>query len=304
MIRTRLEPSANYRSVFLNGKTIRMPLDSRKPITELRYPEFYDVAFGNKCVTGGNGRKDPQSACYYCYASAHAGGKHYADIPDKIDRFFGRMTDNQRPFQVAIGGSQEPLEHPQFWDGVQRFKSLNIVPNYTTNGVLVTDRAIELTKELCGGVAVTLHPHLELFWRRALTKLTQAKIRTNVHFIVSDFASIQRLKSLYQEYQGSIEYFVLLPYMNVGFASGINAKQIDYASLEPWLDTVFGNGDIAFGANFYPFLREVKKWDVSLYEPEIMSKYLVMNDDMKLYNNSFDLREVEWNDGVVIQNAA
>jgi len=259
MIRTRIEPSANYRPVFLNGKTIRMPIDPAKPVTELRFPEFYDVAFGNKCVTGGNGRKDPKNACYYCYASAHAGGKHYTDIVGKINRFFGQMSDNQRPTQVAIGGSQEPLEHPQFWEGVREFKALNIVPNYTTNGVLVTDRVIELTKGLCGGVAVTLHPHLEVFWRRALDKLSAAKIRTNVHFIVSDTESINRLKLLYEEYKGKVEYFVLLPYMNVGFAGGENAKTIDYESLEPWLDKIFGAGDIAFGANFYPFLKKIKK---------------------------------------------
>jgi hypothetical protein len=303
MIRTRSEPAANYRSVFLNGKTIRMPIDPRKPVTELRYPEFYDIAFGNKCVTGGNGRKDPKSACYYCYASAHAGGKHYDNIVDKTRRFFGNMDRDKRPYQVAIGGSQEPLEHPDFWDAVRMFKALDIVPNYTTNGVLVTDRAIALTKELCGGVAVTLHPHLELFWRRALVKLTHAGVRTNVHFIVSDTESVNRLKGLYDEYRDKAEYFVLLPYMNVGFAGGENAKEIDYASLEPWLDSVFGAGNIAFGANFYPFLKTARKWDVSLYEPEIMSKYLVMDDDMKVYNNSFDLREVPWRDGVVLESS-
>jgi hypothetical protein len=222
----------------------------------------------------------------------------------KINRFFGNMDRAKRPYQVAIGGSQEPLEHPEFWDGVRAFREQGIVPNYTTNGVLVTDRAVEKTLELCGGVAVTLHPHLELFWRRALIKLTKAKVRTNVHFIVSDTTSIERLKALYAEYHGIVEYFVLLPYMNVGFAGGANSKTIDYQSLDPWLDTVFHNGDIAFGANFYPFLKQVKKWDVSLYEPEIMSKYLILNDSMTMYNNSFDLKEVMWDDGVVLKKAA
>lgn len=52
LIKTRREETANYSSVFFNGKTIRNPIDSTKPITELKYPEFYDVSLGNKCETG------------------------------------------------------------------------------------------------------------------------------------------------------------------------------------------------------------------------------------------------------------
>ena len=281
-IRKRIEPSANYSAVFLDGKTLRIPLNPKLQINELKFPEFYDLSFGNKCVTG---------KCPWCYAKGNPKGKHYNDIVGKIKRYFGAMTENQRPFQVAIGGEQEPLEHPEFWKAVEALKELDIVPNYTTNGVPFNDEVVEMTKKYCGGVAITMHPHLETHWRKAIDLATKNKLKTNIHFIVSDEESVDKLINLYNEYNGKIDYFVLLPHMNVGFAEK-NPKTIAYDKMEKWLDTVHDFANIAFGANFYKFLKPLKKWDVSLYPPEILSKYLIMDDEMGLYNNSFEKKRV------------
>lgn len=277
MLKKRTEKKSNYSAIFLNGKTIRIPLDQNLPITELEYPEFYDLSFGDKCDTG---------KCSWCYAKGNPKGRHYSNIVEKIKNYFGSMDLNQRPFQVAIGGQQEPLEHPEFWDAVKTLKDLDIVPNYTTNGVLFDDKAAELTKEYCGGVAITLHPHLEVYWKEAINTAIKHNIKTNLHFVVSDKDSIIELNEIYSTYGGLVDYFVLLPHMNVGYAEK-NPKKIDYESLENWLDKTDPK-NIAFGANFYEFLNKTKKWDVSLYPPEILSKYLVL-DNMKLYNSSFEL---------------
>lgn len=283
----RVEPQANYSAVFFNGRTIRTPIDPRKPITELHFPEFYDLSPGNKCSGG----------CSYCYAGALKQGKHYTNLAKKVEDFFGRMTQNQRPFQVAIGGEQEPLENPEFWDMCAALRSLNIVPNYTTNGMFVNDKNIELTLKYSGNAAVTMHAHLEKFWRRALKRFSEAGVRLNVHVIISDKSSIDMTARLYDEYvqSGMVEYFVLLPYMNYGHAKN-DPRIIDYASLEAWVDTVYSQGKLAFGANFYNFIRKhAKKYDVSLYPPEIMSKYIVMDDRMQVSNNSFEKRSVNFN---------
>ena len=101
-IKIRVEESANYKGVFFQGKTIRIPLDKSKPITELKYPEFLDVGINSLCY----GR------CSYCYTCATSKGYNFSNILVKINDFFGRMTLNQRPFQVAIGGSGEATLHP------------------------------------------------------------------------------------------------------------------------------------------------------------------------------------------------
>ena len=281
-MRVRTEPEANYKAIFLDGKTLRLRLNPLLPITELKYPEFYDMSFGDKCDTG---------KCDFCYAKGNPKGRHYANIVSKINDYFGQMTENQRPVQVAVGGQQEPLGHPDFWNGIEALSNLGIVPNYTTNGVLFNESIIERTKKYCGGIAITMHPHLEEHWRKAIDLSILHKIKTNVHFIVSDEPSIDNLIKLYKEYNGKIEYFVLLPHMNVGFAAK-NPKTIAYDKMEKFLDGVHSFANIAFGANFYKFLEPLKKWDVSLYPPEIMSKYLVLDDDMALYNNSFEMKRV------------
>jgi hypothetical protein len=283
MIKVRVEPEANYKAVFCDGQTIRMPINPRKEVTELKFPEFYDLSFGNKCETG---------KCSFCYASASPRGIHYSNIVDKVMGFFGKMDQNQRPFQVAIGGEQEPLEHPEFWNAVKALRSLGIVPNYTTNGVLITEDIIAPTKEFCGGVAVTLHPHLEKHWRKALDIFIGNGIKINTHIIISDNESVDFTRRAFDEYNGKVDYFVLLPYMSVGHAAK-SPKSIDLDALEKWLDSVEKFGNIAFGANFYDFLCAKRKWDVSLYPPEIMSKYLIMNDLMLVCNNSFDKKQVK-----------
>lgn len=281
-IRTRTEKSANYHAVFFKGQTLRIPINPALPITELEYPEFYDLSFGDKCVTG---------KCPWCYAKGNPKGQHYPNIVQKIKDYFGSMTPNQRPFQVAIGGQQEPLEHPEIEGALAALSELGIVPNFTTNGVLFDDNAVRLAKTYCGGVAITMHPHLEEHWRKAIALATSSGIRTNVHFVVSDEESVKLLMRVFDEYKDKVEYFVLLPHMNVGFAAR-NPKTVAYDMLEKWLDTVSSLGNVAFGANFYKFLTRLKKWDVSLYPPEILSKYLVMNDKMLLCNNSFDMKPV------------
>ena len=282
-MRTRKEPTANYSSVFINGKTIRIPIDKTKTITELRYPEFLDVGINSKCAGG----------CTYCYTSATSKGYNFHNIVEKIHTFFGTLDMNQRPYQVALGGSGEPTLHDKFIEVLETFHSLSIVPNYTTNGMHLSDKVIDATKKYCGGVAITLHRHLEKFWRKGIETLIENGIKTNVHIVVSDKDSVDFLKQVYAEYNGRIDYFVLLPYMNVGFAEN-DPRSIDYTALEEWLDGVYQNGNIAFGSNFYEFLKTKReKYDVSIYPPEIMSKYLIMDDDMKVYNNSFECREVK-----------
>lgn len=49
-IKTRTFKESNYHSVYYNGKTLRIAIDAKKPITELEYPEFYDVKITNKCL--------------------------------------------------------------------------------------------------------------------------------------------------------------------------------------------------------------------------------------------------------------
>lgn len=279
----RESPENNYKAVFLNGKTFRSQIDPSKPITELYYPEFLDIGINTKCAGG----------CPYCYTSATASGYNFTNIINKAHRFFGGMDENQRPFQVAIGGSGEATLHPDFIEFCKVIKSYDVVPNYTTNGMHLSKKILEATKEYCGGVAITLHRHLEKFWRKAIEDCIEYKIKLNFHLIISDQESIDFLKSINEQYsKNDVDYMVLLPYKNVGFAENCK-KEIDYEYLFEYLNNLEDNSNIAYGAYFYEFLKKRSRgWNVSLYEPEIMSKYILFTDDMPIYNNSFDCKLV------------
>ena len=286
MIKTREFKENNYRSIWFNGKTIRIALDPNKPITELEYPEFYDVKLTGKCF----------GKCPWCYMDSKDTDSNYENVIQKIKDYFEPMSENERPFQVAIGGG-EPTEHPDFIEVLKTFKDLGIEPNYTTNGMFCdfTSGAntkeltiLETTKKYCGGVAISCHPHLTNYWEIAARQFNNYGIKLNFHLIISDKRSINEFVKIYNEWMDEVDYFVLLPYGNQGRAE---TKEIDWEYLITKLPE--DQSKIAFGANFYPYLlRGNHGIKVSLYEPEIMSKFLDLKD-MSIYPSSFNLKKIE-----------
>ncbi len=281
MIKTREFKESNYRAIWYNGKTIRIALNPVKPITELKFPEFYDIKLTGFCK--GN--------CPWCYMDSKSTNSHYENVVQKIKDYFEPMSENERPFQVAIGGG-EPTSHPDFVEVLKTFKELGIEPNYTTNGMFCGYEAskflsiINATEKYCGGVAVSCHSHLERYWIHAANIYKHNKVKLNFHIIISDKESIDYFKTIYDVWKDKIDYFVLLPYGNQGRAE---PKDIDWEYLIKVLPEK--HSQIAFGANFYPYLiKGNHNIKVSLYEPEIMSKFLDLKD-MSLYKSSFNLEE-------------
>lgn len=275
MIKKREFKESNYRSIWFNGKTIRLAIDPKQPITELKFPEFYDVKLTGKC----------EGKCPWCYMDSKETDEHYDNAVQKIKDYFEPMTENERPFQVALGGG-EPTGHPDFIEILKTFYDLGIQPNYTTNGMFsesdVELEILKATKEYCGGVAVSCHPQLKKYWEDAAKIFAFEGIKLNFHIIISDKESIDDFVQIYNEWKDYVDYFVLLPYGNQGRAPH---KEIDWDYLVTKLPT--DQRKLAFGANFYPYLLNGKhNIKVSLYEPEIMSKFLDLKD-MKLYPSSF-----------------
>lgn len=277
MLKTRCFPGQNYKAIFFEGQTLRFALNPDKPIGELDYPEFYDVKITNRCP----------GKCDFCYQDSKENDCHYDNAVEKIKSFFGGMSENQRPFQVAIGGG-EPTFHPDFVEILKTFHELGIMPNYTTNGMW-KDRIfskrhflLKATKEYCGGVAISCHPHLKDYWEWASMAYVNSEIMLNFHIIISDKESIDYFSEIYNKWNEKITYFVLLPYTASGRAK---PKTIDWDYLVTKLPSDVSK--IAFGANFYPYLQKTPGIDVNLYPPEILSKFLSLKDDGFLYKSSF-----------------
>jgi len=270
-MRTRIFPESNYRSVFMNWKTIRIAIDKSKPILELSHPEFYDLKITNYCSGG----------CSYCYQNS-VKEAHYENIVGKSLSLFEWMTDNEKPYQIAIGW-WNPNEHPDFIELLETLDWLDIMPNYTSNWIWLTPEIIEATKLYCWGVAITCHPHLAEHWTEWVELLAKNWIRVNLHILISDKRSIDRMVKIYNKFKDKVDYLVLLPLMEMWRQK--QEVKVDY----PHLQSVYKNLDmskIAFWANFYPYVKD-DNLDISLYEPEIMSKYIDLKWEWAIYKSSF-----------------
>lgn len=280
-IRTSIEH--NYRGVFHRGKTIRQKVDRDKPFLALPYAELEDIGINTRCLAN----------CSYCYTSAIKNGKDFDNIIDKALEVYGSMSLNERPFQVAIGGSGEATMHKDFVEFVKTIKSLEILPNYTTNGMHLTEQVLMATQDHCGGVAVSYHPHIQKTFFGALEKLSVLDTILNVHFIIGEPGSAKTFVDLYERVSDKIDYFVLLPYQAAGRAKVVETSK----EWDELFDFLQKNEleKLAFGALFYDYMQrkkeKVQNLDLDIYEPEIFSGYRLFDDSYKtLRKSSYDLR--------------
>lgn len=279
----RIRKQGDYKAFFTNTfKTIR--LSNAEPKT----PELLDVAINSKC----------KAACSYCYTSALKTGSNFDDIVSKASAIWETMDLNDRPFQIAIGGAGEPTLHPDFIPFIKKVRELEIIPNYTTNGMHLTKDILDATEQYCGGVALSWHPHISKVFHKAIHMLSGIKTKLNVHVIVGyDDKSYNDLIELYNKYVDIVEYFVILPYQSVGRGEVVN----DVDKMDIWLKTFNWISSLpdnkkrkfAFGALFYDFLiKNDIPLQMSIYNPDVYSGYVLLdNNYKKIYKSSYELTE-------------
>ncbi len=281
-MKIRTYPESNYRALFFNGKTIRQKFDDNKPFMSIPHPEIEDVAINSQCFAN----------CSYCYTSATKHGKNFENIIEKANNVWGSLSLNDRPNQIAIGGAGESTIHQDWVEFVKTVRNIGIVPNYTTNGMHLSENILKATADYCGGVAVSYHPHIKNVFHDAITKLSGIKTRLNTHVIVGDEKSLQDLKDLYEKYNTVIEYFVVLPYQAAGRGKEIETHETWKRTFE-WIASLpeEKQAQFAFGALFYEYIINTQiPLKMAVYEPEIFSGYRLMDDSyMTLRKSSYDL---------------
>ena len=303
-LKQRRFSECNYNALWGNLKTVRLGEGkaSALPADEC---EFYDVSLGNKCQTG---------KCNFCYVSSNPEGKYYEGICETwkkwMDTFWevkvGNLTRTNKPFQIAIGSEGSADEHPEFVNFLKTVYETNVVPNYTTNGVILSkfddptskwykqaNDIIEATRLYVGGVAVS-------FGNKALRKYAEKAVKVliekcntnvNIHHIISDKESVDEFVSEWLNYGNDILYHVLLPLM----PAGRSTKGIEDGVFEYLEEVIEKNNikNVAFGAHFIKNLREskIKTW---LYDEESFSKNIILEKDcIKITPSSFDLNPIK-----------
>lgn len=201
---------------------------------------------------------------------------------------WGSLNLNERPFQIAIGGAGESTIHPDWVEFVKNVNDLGITPNYTTNGMHLSNDILKATEDYCGGVAVSYHPHIKSVFDKSIDKLSEIKTKLNAHIILGDKQSLIDLKVIYEKYKNIIDYFVILPYQAAGRGISIDVNNTWNETFK-WISTleIERQSQFAFGALFYEWMKENNvNLNIDLYEPEMFSGYRLMDDSYKILRKS------------------
>ena len=289
----------NYQAIWNNLVTMRIGGENDE-IIELPpdLSEFYDVGITTKC----------NLECPFCYVSAGKGGEHYSNISETwrnwMQQFpeerFKNVTRTLKPFQIAIGSVGEPTLSPEFTDFLQTVYETNVVPNYTTNGVILSDydnplcqKILEYTKEYVGGVAVSFgNVSVRILACRALENLFKyGDCRVMIHHIITGRESVNEFVKVAKIYGDDIHYHVLLPMM----ASGRSHSGLHEGAFEYLEEQILKNNikNIAFGAHFFKYL-ENSKLNISVYPQEAYSKNILLKDNKVIITpSSFNLTPIK-----------
>lgn len=170
-------------------------------------PELADISISNRCSKG----------CGFCYRASTRNGalmtvEDYCHVIDSMNHpIYGNV------FQVAIGGG-EPLEHPEFMTIIDETVKRGIIPNFTTNGRLLTENILDAVKEKVGALAVSVTDIQETERLRNVLS-HKHKTRVNLHYILSEKTIDQAtdmLKGKYNQLLTGVNAIVFLTYKPAG----------------------------------------------------------------------------------------
>lgn len=170
------------------------------------YELFFDTTNGIEMLRGTKGKEDPFSLylpslidvgvmghckhkCEFCYQG------HINNPNMKLEDFKSIIDQvKHHTNQVALGGRGDPNQHKDFEEIVTYSRKNGVAPNYTTSGIDLTDEQVEISK-MCGAVAVS--DYGEAYTYKALEKLMDAGVKTNIHLMFTKQSYFKSLKILY-----------------------------------------------------------------------------------------------------------
>jgi MoaA/NifB/PqqE/SkfB family radical SAM enzyme len=186
------------------GTAIKISYD--KYFTNDAYEVYFDSESGIEVLRGCKGKLDPfatdlplmcdvgimghcENKCQFCYQG-------YESEDNMTLEDFKTIIDQVKHHtnQVALGGRGDPNLHLNFKEIVEYARNNDVVPNYTTSGIGLTDEQVEISK-MCGAVAVS--DYETPYTYDALDKFMKANIKTNIHMVLSRPNMSKSVKILY-----------------------------------------------------------------------------------------------------------
>lgn len=240
ILRCQRYPDEHYLTLFnsATGFFVRAEEPGHdEPFWSAHGPEMIDISITSWC----------SRECSICYRMAGRTGKHMplADYESVM-----RQAAQLGTMQVALGGGN-PNEHPRFEEILRLTRrDYGIVPNYTTNGHGLSGGVLRSSAEYCGAVAVSAYEPYS-FLAKAVRKLCDLGVRTNIHFVLDAQSAKTGLAWLHDppEFLHCVNAIIFLNYKPVGRGATRN-KLLRHYSLCRELIEVATTGKYPFKIGF------------------------------------------------------
>lgn len=251
------------------------------------YPELIDVGIMGHCIHGVNGLCVKAGVqCYQSGAKVQKPNMSLEDFKSIASQSEGKV------FQIALGGRGDPNKHENFEEICQCCHDHNIVPNYTTSGLGLTDTEVAATKDLCGAVAVSWYRQQHTI--DAIEKFVAADCRTNIHYVLANNTIDEAINLIKTDgFPKGINAVIFLMHKPVGFGTQKNVLKFDDPRVKEFftlIDTVKTHHKIGFDSCSIPaivnFTQNISEASVDTCEGSRWSMYI--GSDMVALPCSFD----------------
>lgn len=280
------------------GMTMRWGITPKDNPRMAPVPELADISISNHCTKG----------CSFCYRNS-VPNEEFMSVDDYC-YVLDSMThkDFGGVFQVALGGG-EPLEHPDFIEIINATVAREIVPNFTTNGIHLTQTICDAIRNKVGAVALSTIRMGDID-NVKLNLLLSSHIRTNIHYLLSSMnieEAIKILQGEYNEFLKGVNAVIFLTFKPAGRGQHQFMLKND-TSMQKFINLIElevpNRPKIGFDACFIPMLlsaTHIRRDVVDVCEGGFFSVYIdhkmnVSPCSFSGLQDSFNLKEYDFFD--------
>jgi len=255
------------------------------------FPHLLDVGIMGGCVHGKSGLCLKSGVqCYQNGANIEKPNMSLENFKKIVDESKGKV------FQIALGGRGDVDMHENFEEILQYCVDNNIVPNFTTSGLGLTEKKIEIMKGKVGAVAVSEYRQPHTY--RAIDMLLKAGIKTNIHYVLGNNSIDEAIDKLENDgFTKGINAVVFLLHKPVGLGTQENILKYDDPRVKKFYSLVNNNYShkIGFDSCSIPALANLASGiDFTFAEPCEASNFSGYVDaEMIMYPCSFAIYHKE-----------
>lgn len=190
------------------------------------FPHMIDVGVMGHCKHGESGLCAKAGiGCYQSGQFIHKPNMSIEDFKNICEQCRGKVT------QFALGGRGDPDCHENFEEILKTAVDNQIVPNYTTSGLLMNDEKAAISKKYCGAVGVSWYRSEYTF--KCINTLLKYKNKVNVHYVLSKSTIDEAIELLKNDsFPQGINAVIFLLHKPVGQGSEADVLKVEDKRLQ------------------------------------------------------------------------